>query len=226
LLFMIQVKFVPPKSRAPILSSMQEGIRFIRRREGMEPLVLLAFCTTLFGFSLTGFLPVFVQNIFKKGPETYTLLLVFSGAGSVCGGLIVATMEKLKQLGRVALLILIVLGTATAAFAQSRWLPLSCILIFVGGAAIMAAASLMLSLVQLIVNDEMRGRVMSVYNLAFRAGMPLGSLALGKLMPVFGVSFTMAGTGVMLVALSLYFLLIKRSVADFCAPAESHIQIE
>jgi len=225
-LFMIQVKHVPPKSHKPILHSMREGIRFIRNREGMESLVVLAFCTTLFGFSLTGFLPVFVQNIFHKGPETYTLLLVFSGAGSVCGGLIVAAMEKLKQQGRVALLILIVLGTATAAFALSRWLPLSCILIFVGGAAIMASASLMLSLVQLIVTDEMRGRVMSVYNLAFRAGMPLGSLALGKLMPILGISFTMAGTGWMLVAVSLYFLLVKRGVATFRTPAESHVQIE
>jgi len=192
----------------------------------MGALVVLAFCTTLFGFSLTGFLPVFVQNIFHKGPETYTLLLVSSGAGSVCGGLIVATMEKLRQQGRVALLILIVLGTASAAFALSRWLPLSCILIFVGGAAIMASASLMLSLVQLIVTDDMRGRVMSVYNLAFRAGMPLGSLALGKLMPILGISFTMAGTGWMLVAASLYFLFVQRSIATVSTPAESHVQIE
>jgi predicted MFS family arabinose efflux permease len=225
-LFMIQVKFVPQKSREPILSSMREGIRFIRSRAGMEPLVVLAFCTTLFGFSLTGFLPVFVQNIFKKGPETYTLLLVFSGAGSICGGLMVAAMEKLMQLGRIALLILIVLGAAITAFALSRWLPLSCILIFVGGAAIMVSASLMLLLVQLIVTDEMRGRVMSVYNLAFRAGMPLGSLALGKLMPIFGVSFTMAGTGLMLVAVSLYFLSIKHSVASFRTRAETRTQIE
>jgi predicted MFS family arabinose efflux permease len=225
-LFMIQVKYVPPKSREPILHSMREGIRFIRNHEGMEPLVVLAFCTTLFGFSLTGFLPVFVQNIFHKGPETYTLLLVFSGAGSVCGGLIVAAMEKLKQQGRVALLILIVLGTATGAFALSRWLPLSCILIFVGGTAIMASASLMLSLVQLIVTDEMRGRVMSVYNLAFRAGMPVGSLALGKLMPILGISCTIAGTGWMLVVVSLYFLLVQRSVAAVKTPAESHVRVE
>jgi hypothetical protein len=76
------------------------------------------------------------------------------------------------------------------------------------------------------VTDEMRGRVMSVYNLAFRAGLPLGSLALGKLMPVFGVSFTMAGTGLMLVAVSLYFLFVQRSVATVSTPAESHVQVE
>ena len=182
-LFMIQVKFVPAKSHEPVLTSMAEGIRFIRCRDGMSPLVVLAFCTTLFGFSLTGFLPVFVQTIFHKGPETYTLLLVFSGAGSICGALIVAAMEKFKGRTRLTVLILTFLGFVIAAFALSKWLPLSCLLIFLQGVAIMASASLMLSLVQIITTDAMRGRVMSVYNLAFRAGIPLGSLEPGKAHP-------------------------------------------
>jgi predicted MFS family arabinose efflux permease len=211
-LFMIHIEYVPAKSREPVLTSMAEGIRFIRRREGMSALVVLAFCTTLFGFSLTGFLPVFVQNIFHKGPETYTLLLVFSGAGSICGALIVAAMEKFKGQQRLTVLILAFLGFATAAFALSRWLPLSCLLIFLTGVAVMASASLMLSLVQLITIDAMRGRVMSVYNLAFRAGIPLGGLILGKLIPIFGVSWALGGAGLMLVAVSLYFLVAKGEV--------------
>lgn len=219
-LFMIQVKFVPLRSREPILKSMKEGLGFIRQREGLASLVVLAFSTTLFGFSLNGFLPVIVRTIFHKGPETYELLLVSSGAGSVCGGLIVAAMEKLKGQGRATLLALFVLGTATAAFALSRWLPLSCILIFIAGAGIMASASLMMSLVQLIVTDQMRGRVMSVYNLAFRAGMPLGSLALGKLIPILGVSVALAGNGLLLVAVTLYFLLMQRSVIFRAQPED------
>ena len=208
-LFMIRVKFVPAKSREPVLTSMAEGIRFIRCRDGMSALVVLAFCTTLFGFSLTAFLPVFVQTIFHKGPETYTLLLVFSGAGSICGALIVAAMEKFKGQTRLTVLILAFLGFVIAGFALSTWLPLSCLLIFLQGVAIMASASLMLSLVQLIATDAMRGRVMSVYNLAFRAGIPLGSLVLGKLIPIFGVATALSGAGFMLVAVSLYFLLAK-----------------
>jgi predicted MFS family arabinose efflux permease len=211
-LFMIQVKFVPSKTREPVLTSMAEGIRFIRRRDGMSALVVLAFCTTLFGFSLTGFLPVFVQTIFHRGPETFTLLLVFSGSGSICGALIVAAMEKFKGQQRLTVLILVFLGFAIAAFALSKWLPLSYLLIFLIGVAIMASASLMLALVQIIATDAMRGRVMSVYNLAFRAGIPLGSLTLGKLIPIFGVSMALTGAGLILVAVSVYFLLAKRTV--------------
>jgi predicted MFS family arabinose efflux permease len=220
-LFMIQVKFVPPTSRESILKSMGEGIRFIRQREGLGPLVVLAFFTTLLGFSITGFLPVIVQTVFHRGPETYQLLLVSSGAGSITGGLIVAAMERLKGQGHVALLALLALGAATVGFALSRWLPLSCVLIYVAGTAIMASASLMLSLVQVIVSDQMRGRVMSVYNLAFRAGIPLGSLALGKLIPMVGISWALAGSGGILIALSLYFLTVMRNIPTFQAVAKT-----
>ena len=209
-LFLIHVKFVPAKTTESVLSSMKEGIRFIRQRDGMSALVVLAFCTTLFGFSLNGFLPVFVREVFHRGPQTYTLLLVCSGAGSICGALAVAASEKMKGQGQLTLLILTLLGVITTGFAVSRWLPASCTLMFFAGAAVMASASFMLSLAQLISTDAMRGRVMSVYSLAFRAGIPLGSLALGKLIPVFGVSKSLAGSGIALTCLSLYFLVSRK----------------
>lgn len=222
-LLVIKVQFVAPKTRMSVLNSMQEGIRFIRDREGLTPLVVLAFCTTLFGFSLTGFLPVIVQTIFHRGPGTYELLLVFSGAGSICGALMVAAMERLKGQGRLAVLALFALGLATAGFAASKWLPVSCVLIFVAGAAVMASASLMLSLVQLIVADSMRGRVMSVYNLAFRAGMPLGALVLGKLIPILGVSAALAGFGFSLAGVAGYFLIVITKAPTFQRYVKSRV---
>ena len=212
---MIQVKFVPARSKETILKSMGEGIAFIRQREGLAPLVFLAFSTTLLGFSLTGFLPVIVRTVFHRGPQTYQLLLVCSGAGSIVGALIVAALERLKGQGHVALLTLLALGAAIAGFAMSRWLPLSCLLIFIVGVTIMASASLMLSLVQLIVSEQMRGRVMSVYNLAFRAGIPLGGLALGKLIPIVGITAALGGSGILLIAVTLIFLVVMRGVATF-----------
>jgi FtsH-binding integral membrane protein len=74
----------------------------------------------------------------------------------------------------------------------------------------MASASLMLSIAQLIATDAIRGRVMSVYNLALRAEFPLGGLILARLVPALGVSTAFGGAGLMLLAVSLYFLLIKR----------------
>jgi MFS family permease len=222
-LIVIKVQFVAPRTQTSVLKSMKEGIKFIRDREGLTPLVVLAFCTTLFGFSLTGFLPVIVQTIFHRGPGTYELLLVFSGAGSIFGALMVAAMEKLKGQGRLAVLALFALGLATAGFAVSKWLPVSCVLIFVAGAAVMASASLMLSLVQLIIADSMRGRVMSVYNLAFRAGMPLGALILGKLIPILGVSAALGGFGLSLVGVAAHFLIVMTKVPTFQRHVKSRV---
>jgi predicted MFS family arabinose efflux permease len=83
------------------------------------------------------------------------------------------------------------------------------------GVAIMASASLMVSLVQLMVSDQMRGRVMSVYNLAFRLGIPVGSLALGKVIPIIGVSPALATAGLGLIGVTLYFVIVMRDLAIF-----------
>jgi predicted MFS family arabinose efflux permease len=210
-LFIIQVKFVPAKTQQAVLSSMKEGIRFIRQSPGMTRLVLLAFCTTLFGFSLNGFLPVIVQNIFHRGPSTYTLFLVCSGVGAICGALTVAAMEKVKGKDGLILSILIALGLTITAFALSRVLPLSCVLLFLSGTAMMASASLMLTRAQSIATDAMRGRIMSVYNLALRAGFPLGALALGRIIPIVGISAALSGSGLLLATISSLLFVSQRT---------------
>jgi predicted MFS family arabinose efflux permease len=70
------------------------------------------------------------------------------------------------------------------------------------------------TLVQLITSDEMRGRVMSVYNVAFRGGMPLGSLVTGWLVPIFTAPRVLAVNGLLLLCLGVYFLLVQRRVAS------------
>jgi MFS family permease len=213
-LAVINVGFIPAKSSEPILTSMKQSWAFIRTKPAMEPLIVLAFLMTLFGIPLLTFLPVFAKEVFHGNADTFARMLSCSGVGSVCGGLIVAGSGKLKRQGRSALLILILLGGIIAAFSLSKWLPLSYVLIFCSGAALVAVFTLIQTLVQTITADEMRGRVMSVYNVAFRGGMPIGSLMLGKLIPVFTVSLTMAGAGSVLAALGLYFLLVHRRIAE------------
>ena len=122
------------------------------------------------------FLPVFAKDIFHEAPDTYALFLSVSGVGSIVGALTVAGLGNIRNKGRVALLMLICLGASIAGFALSPSVPLSCVLLFFSGASMMAVFATVNSLVQLIVTNEMRGRVMSVYNFAFRGGMPMGNL--------------------------------------------------
>ena len=105
------------------------------------------------------------------------------------------------------------LGALIALFAMSQSLILSCVLLFLAGAALIAVFAMISSLVQLIVRDEMRGRVMSVYNVAFRGGMPIGALISGDLIAKSNVQIVLAGNGVALSLLALWFLLVQRRVA-------------
>jgi len=212
-LYVIYVRFVPARTSEPMLTSMKQGFGFIRNQAGMQPLIVLAFCMTVFAFPLMVFLPVFAKEVFQRGPTTYTWFLCCSGIGSVCGALIVAGWGRLKGQGRTALLNLILLGCLIAGFALSKSVPISCLLLFCCGAALISVFTMVSSLVQAITADDMRGRVMSVYNVAFRGGMPVGSLIVGRLIPRFTAPYTVACSGSVLAALGIYFLLIHRRIA-------------
>jgi len=169
---------------------------------------------TLLGVPLTVFLPVFAREVFKQGPTTYTLLLVCSGTGSVAGAVIVAAIGKVQRQGRAMLIILAMFGGLIIAFCSAKTLPVACVILFCCGAALLASFSLVATLVQNITTDDMRGRVMSVYNVAFRGGMPVGSLLLGYLVPRFGVQTTISWAGGMLSLVALYFLLVHRRISN------------
>jgi predicted MFS family arabinose efflux permease len=213
-LLMIHVRFIPAKSSEPILDSMKKGIAFIRGTNGMESLIVLAFCMTLLGIPLLTFLPVFAKDVLHGDANTFSRLLVFSGLGSVCGALIVAGQQKLRRRGRAALLMLVTLGVLIAAFAQSKSTALSYALIFCAGAALIAVFAMISSLVQTIITDDMRGRVMSVYNVAFRGGMPIGALIAGWFVPRVTAPVTLTFAGGLLVLMALYMLLVHRRVAS------------
>jgi predicted MFS family arabinose efflux permease len=135
------------------------------------------------------------------------------GIGSICGSLAVASMGNIRNKGRVALTMLISLGTGITGFSLSRSLPLSYGMLVLVGASMMAVFTTVTSLVQLITTNEMRGRVMSVYNCAFRGGMPMGNLLSGWLVPVFTAPIVLGANGLVLILMALYFLLVQRKVA-------------
>lgn len=209
-LLVIRPRFNPGRPTTGMLESMREGFRFIHHQPSMGSLLILAFAMTLLGAPLITFLPVFAEAVFHSGPATYSQLLVWTGAGSVAGALTVAGLGKSKNLDRMVLYTLVLLGGLVAGFALSKSFVLSCALIFFSGAALISAFAMNSSVVQLIVSDQMRGRVMSVYSLAFRGGMPIGGLVAGALIPRFTAPAVLAWNGVLLSVLGIYFLAVHR----------------
>jgi predicted MFS family arabinose efflux permease len=213
-LVMIRARFQPVKTKESIIESIKGGFRFIRRQGAMESLIGIAFSATVLGFPVVVFLPVFARDVFGEGPQIYTLLMALSGCGSIVGALLVAGFGHMKHKGLGALLGLVVLGLSIAGFAFSHNLVLSCVLLFISGVALIAVFSMVTSLVQLVATDEVRGRVMSVYNVAFRGGMPIGSLITGSLVPMFTAPLVVGIAGMCLAALGTVLLLTQRKIVE------------
>ncbi|MGC2019840.1 MAG: MFS transporter [Candidatus Sulfotelmatobacter sp.] len=212
-LSMITARFLPVKTSESMFNSLKQGIRFTRKQASMEALIVLAFCMTALGMPMRTYIPVFVKDIFHRGPETYGNLLALMGLGSILGSLSIASAGNMQRKGLVALGALFCLGAGISGFALSKSVRASGAILVLVGASMMAVFATVNSLVQLITTNEMRGRVMSVYNFAFRGGMPLGNLLSGWLVPLFTAPVVLGVNGLLLVLLALYFLLVQRRVA-------------
>jgi MFS family permease len=213
-LMMLHVKHIPPPPSKSMKADLQIGLSYVRHHETLVAFIVLAAATTFLGFAVLTFLPVFAQKVFHEGASTYSHLMAFSGAGSIVGALIVAWLGKFKRMGLTALVVQAVYGMLIVAFAASRVLWLSGILLFFTGAALMIVFSTVTSLIQLIAPNEMRGRVMSIYMLAFRGGMPLGSLVSGYFATLIGAPYVIGINGVLLVLVAIYFLIRHPSVRE------------
>jgi predicted MFS family arabinose efflux permease len=212
-LTIISARFMPESTKETMFNSLKQGIHFIWRHGSMVGLIVLAFLMTFLSMPMRTYIPVFVKDIFHRGPETYGNLLSLMGVGSICGSLGVASLGNISRKGRFALAMLILLGAGIAGFSLSKLLPVSYTMLVLVGASMMAVFATVTSLVQLIVTNEMRGRVMSVYNFAFRGGMPMGNLVSGWLVPAYTAPLVLAVNGFVLILVALYFLLVQRRVA-------------
>ena len=206
-LLSLSVKHIPPVTRQRMIDEMRGGIAYARSQPAIISLAVLGFVTTFLGLPLLTLLPVFARTIFHGGVGRYTEMMAFSGGGAVVGALIVAWLGKFQRMGLATLLVQVVFGVLLVAFAASRVFWVSDLILFVGGAALIAVFSFTASLVQLIVPDELRGRVVSIYMVAFRGGMPLGGLAAGTLASLTSAPIALATGGSLLVITAAYYLI-------------------
>ena len=213
-LLMIRSRFLPLKTTESMFTSLKQGIEFVRKQSSMEALIILAFCMTGLSMPMRTYFPVFVKDIFHRGPGNLWQPARAHGT-SVRFAARSASPARATSRRRDELL-----WARSSAWARAfphlgfrSRLPLSETVLVLVGASMMAVFATVNSLVQLITTNEMRGRVMSVYNFAFRGGMPMGNLLSGWLVPIFTVPVVLGVNGFLLIVLALYFLLIQRKMA-------------
>ena len=141
-LSIITTRFIPDPSKDSMYKSLMQGVRFVWHHGSMVALIVLAFAIAFLAMPMGTYIPVFVKDIFNRGPQTYGTLLSLVGVGSIVGSLGVAGLGNLSRKGRFALSMLIVLGMGIAGFSLSRFLFLSYAMLLIVGASRMAVFSL------------------------------------------------------------------------------------
>jgi MFS family permease len=205
-LMSLHITHIRQPEKKPILQEMKGGITYARSQPSIIALTVLAFLTTFLGLPLLTFLPVFAREVFHGDVALYTHMMAFSGTGAVVGALVVAWLGRPRRMGVMLLTVQVAFGALVVAFALSRVWWLSCAILFLAGAALIVVFSMTASLVQLIVPDHLRGRVVSIYMVAFRGGMPLGSLAGGYAASLTSAPHVLAVNGALVSVVALYFL--------------------
>ncbi len=213
-LMSLHVAHTPPATRTSLMEEMRGGLHYVKRQRMLVTLTVLAFISTFLALPLLTFLPIFAQNIFHREAGQYAVMLAFSGAGAVIGALVVAWLGKFRHMGLTLLSVQLIFGLLIVAFAWSRALWLSHLLLFFSGAALITVFSLTASLVQLIAPDHLRGRVVSIYMVAFRGGMPLGSLAGGYVASLTSAPLVLGVNGVLLSLVAIYFLINRHGLRE------------
>ena len=126
--------------------------------------------------------------------------------------MVVAWLGRFPRMGLTTLLVQVLFGIVITLLALNRSLYLTYLLLFVSGVALMIVLSSITSLVQLIAPNEMRGRVMSIYLVAFRGGMPIGSLVSGYLASISSAPAVLTLNGIAMLTVSAYFLLKNKEI--------------
>ena len=189
-----------------VLADMREGFVFVRQRRALLMLTFLSFAGTFLGMPLFTMLPVVAKRIFDLGPRGLSLLQADYGLGSVIGALLVASSSYAAKKGRLALMLQFAFACTLVAFGLSRSLAASLVIAFIAGTCIVGVISLYSSLVQLTTSDAMRGRVMSIFMLAFRGGMPIGNLLAGYVAQRWSISVALMVNGTVLAVIALGFI--------------------
>jgi len=206
-LMSLHIKHLPAARTHNMFDELKQGLSYVRHERSIMALMVLGAATAIFGIPLMTLLPVFARNVFGSGVEGYSALLAFSGAGAVVGATVVAWLGRFPRMGLTTMLVQACFGVTLTLVALSRSLYLTYFLLFIGGIAMMIVISCLMSLVQLIAPNHLRGRVMSIYMTAFRGGMPAGSLVSGYVASITSAPTILVLNGIALVAVSVFFLL-------------------
>jgi MFS family permease len=206
---MMMVKFERPdaqtnpaprakKRREVFTADLIAGFRYAASHPRVFKLLILSFVASLFGAPYIYMTPVFARDVFQLGETGLAVLMGMAGAGALFGALFLAYLGDFRRKGWFVLGGDLAFGVCLICFSLSTNLKLSLFFLFALGFGIVCSVAVTNTLLQKLVTDEMRGRIMSMFMLSFIGAMPIGNLIAGAASHRFGVQKTLAAGGLII----------------------------
>jgi MFS family permease len=208
----------PEKARRHILHELREGVGYAFGFSPIRSILLLIALVSLMGMPYSILMPVFARDILHGGPHTFGFLMAASGCGALASTVYLASRKNVLGLGRIIVAATTLFGAGIIAFSFSGSLPLSLLFLCItgfGGMALIASSN---TILQTIVEDDKRGRVMSLFTMAFIGMAPFGSLIAGSLANTIGARNTLLIGGVSCLAGGALFAVILPKIRKKIRP--------
>lgn len=201
-----------------VFSDLVSGLRYAYKEISIRILLIMVITTSLLGLPFQVFMPVFAREVLGGNAQTLGFLIGAIGAGALSGALFLTTRKSLKAIPFIIFLSAGMFSLGLMAFAVSESFPISLVLLAIAGFGMVVEFASSNTLLQTMVDDRMRGRIVALYSMSFMGFTPLGSLMMGWLAEFAGVQVTVftAGACCLLATLILYrkLPLIRKAVRD------------
>jgi len=191
----------PPRSmkeKGVFIGDLLAGLRYVAGRPRVSMLLIISAVTSLFGAPYIYMTPVFARDIFHLGETGLAVLMGMAGAGALFGALFLAYLGDFRHKGWLVLGGNVAFAVCLICFSLSTRFAISLVFLFALGFGIVCSVAVTNTLLQKLVTDDMRGRVMSMFMLSFIGAMPIGNLIAGAASHRFGVPRTLAAGGLII----------------------------
>ena len=202
------------KDRRALWRDLIEGFSYVRNRPRVSSLLLLAGVNSLFGAPYFSMVPIYARDIFKLGETGLALMMGVAGVGALLGALLIAYLGDFRRKGWLVLGGAILFGLCITGFASSSRLMLSLIFLFGVGFSLVVSVATTNTLLQKLVTDQMRGRVMSMFILSFMGTLPIGNILAGTASTHFGPQRTLAVGGLIVTTVATIVSIVNKRLRD------------
>lgn len=186
--------FIKNEAESSVLHNLVEGFKYAYKTEHLRILISIVIIISLVGLPFQVFMPVFAKNILAGNSQTLGFLTGALGAGALTGALTLANQPSIKRFPDIMLISGLLFSIGLGTFALSNHIALSLISLFVTGSGMVVLFAACNSLLQTMIHEQMRGRIVSLYTMSFMGFTPIGSFIIGSVSNLGGIQTTLTIT--------------------------------